>query len=88
MIRISSCSASPHDPHLLMIRISTGFSPLYMASLRGHAECVELLLENGAWGADFNQEILIVAERRGHEKVVKLLVDSGTVVLTVALWHN
>ena len=56
-----------------------GISPLYMAALKGHVAMVGLLLDSGAYGADFNQEILLIVEGKGHTKVAELLVQEGGV---------
>jgi ankyrin repeat protein len=54
-----------------------GFSPLYMAAVQGNAQCVQVLLDAGAYAADRNQEILLVAEQYGHTDVVDVLVAEG-----------
>jgi ankyrin repeat protein len=64
-----------------------GFSPLYIACLNGHLECARALIDAGAYGADFSQEILLVAEGRGHEEV--LLIAHYTLHTThYALIHT
>jgi hypothetical protein len=52
-----------------------GYSPLYMAALMGHVDIVRLLIDSGAYGADLNQEIVLVAEAKGHVQVVELLLE-------------
>jgi hypothetical protein len=54
-----------------------GFSPLYAACFHGHEQCVRFLLNHGAFGADFTQEILLVAEGKGHHGVVQILIEEG-----------
>ena len=54
-----------------------GFSPLYAACFHGHEQCVRSLLNHGAFGADFTQEILLVAEGKGHHGVVQILIEEG-----------
>jgi ankyrin repeat protein len=54
-----------------------GRGPLYAAALADQAACVKILLDNGAYGADFNQEILLVATAKGYRDVVQLLLDNG-----------
>jgi hypothetical protein len=56
---------------------AAGRGPIYAASLAGQAECVKILLDNGAYGADFNQEILMVATAKGYRDVVNLLIANG-----------
>jgi hypothetical protein len=45
--------------------------------MNGHVDCVRLLLNAGAYAADLNQEVLLIAEECGHHSVVELLVAEG-----------
>jgi ankyrin repeat protein len=54
-----------------------GFHPIYFAALKGHADCVKLLLDNGAYGADLDQQVALVAEGKKHKEVVQLLIEEG-----------
>jgi hypothetical protein len=52
-----------------------GTSPLYVAVFGGHTASARALINGGAYGADFNQEIILVAERKGHHDIVQLLLE-------------
>jgi hypothetical protein len=56
---------------------ANGFHPIYLAALKGHVECVRLLLDHGAYGADLDQQVLLVAQGKNHTEVVELLLQEG-----------
>jgi ankyrin repeat protein len=59
------------------------FSPLIIASLKGHTEIVQLLLEKGAdvnLRTENGPTALMEASARGHADIVKTLLDKGAEV--------
>ena len=60
-----------------------GYSPLFMASSKGHAEVVEMLISNGAIVNDkgkYGYSPLYFASRYGHVEVVDILIKNGAIV--------
>ena len=66
--------------------MNDGFTPLLMASLKGHVEVVGVLVENGA---DINKANndgytpLIIAEALGHSEIVALLESHSPSTYTI-----
>lgn len=52
-------------------------SALFVASKKGHAAVVRLLIESGVDVNDYEPAALIVASQRGHIEVVNLLLEGG-----------
>lgn len=55
------------------------WTPMHLASLKGHAEVVEILLESGvaAEKDTCGRTALFFAAQRGHVQVVQTLLASG-----------
>jgi serine/threonine-protein phosphatase 6 regulatory ankyrin repeat subunit B len=61
-------------------KTNDGLCPLLVASLKGHADIVKLLLENHAdvdIQTDQGATALMIAAANGHEDVVTLLLEKG-----------
>jgi cytohesin len=66
------------DPSQINIRDVIGFTPLQLASGKGHTEVVKYLLEHGAnieLGNDLGEKPLMYAARYGHYETVKILLE-------------
>jgi uncharacterized protein len=80
------------DRGLLDARISDGYTPLMLASMKGHVEVVRCLLDKGAAmneGEGDGQTALYKACSEGHLPVVRLLVERGadpSIVDNVKAW--
>ncbi len=65
------------------LHLCNGYTALTLASLVGHSDTVEILLENGA---EINKQMkngmsaLMLASQRGHAEVVKVLLKHGALV--------
>ena len=60
--------------------LKDGFTPLFVAALKGCSQVVEILLEKGANINFFSKKgttPLCVAAQNGHEQVVQLLLEKG-----------
>jgi hypothetical protein len=48
---------------------------LYAAVLHCRPECVQVLIDAGSYGADLNQEMLLLAEAKGYHAIAQLLIE-------------
>ena len=68
------------DPTLVQSKDSDGYTPLHHAAIGGHAEVVEVLLENGAkldGIGSRGETALFLASSAGSAEVVELLAKNG-----------
>ncbi len=68
------------DPNQINAQDLLKMTPLYLASMKGHTEVVEFLLEHGAdieLGNDLNERPLAKAAKFGHYDTVKVLLEHG-----------
>ena len=71
------------DPSQINIQDIRGFTPLQLASGKGHIQVVEYLLERGAdteSGNDVGDRPLSFAAKFGHYETVRMLLERGAEV--------
>ena len=71
--------ASPEGPRLINFQTNTGDTALIWASLKGHIDCVKLLLENPDVDVNIQSDngstALILAASAGHGEIISLLTE-------------